>query len=794
MVRVLRFIGRALAVLLVLAAAGLAGTWFWIQGSLPELDGELKAAVAAPVEIARDAEGVPHLFAKSERDGWFAMGYVHAQDRLWQMEFQRRVAQGRLAEFLGELAYDTDRLMRTLGFAGLAERVVARIDAETRGHLEAYAAGVNAYLAEGRTLPVEFHVLRVAMEPWKPADSVAWLFVMAWDLSGNWRHELGRVRFAAKVGRERAAELLPPYPGDPATPLPDFKALYAELAPVASRLLALSPPHEDAIGSNSWAVAGARAEGGAPLLANDPHLGLQAPGLWYLAHVSTPEGNVVGATLPGVPFIVIGRNDRVGWTFTTTNSDTQDLFVERVAPGDAASYVTPEGKAPFEVREEVIRVGTEERRIKVRSTRHGPVISDVVANIAQAAPAGHVMALAWAALTDENLAIRAGFKMNRARDRAAFLEATREFTAPHQNIVFAEKGGGIGFIATARVPVRHADNEAMGRVPVPGWIAKYDWQGWLPHERMPQVFDPPSGALVTANHKITPPGYLPFISFDWFPPFRADRIEELLAQAPKHSLEGFARMQADSVSRLARDLLPVARAAKPATAEGRDAQAKLAGWNGAMAVDSAAALVFAAWYRELTRLVYADELGTLFNESWDHRAQFMITVLRAERGYERWCDDVRTAATEACEGLAARAFDLAAADLRERFGKPAGWSWGRAHPAAGDHRPFGFFPGLARWFNVNPPTPGDAFAINVGQYVMRDESRPFANRHAASLRVLFDFADLERSLYMHSTGQSGNVLSPWYANLAERWAKVEYLKIPTRREAIVAKHTRRLAP
>jgi penicillin amidase len=782
-------------VLFLLVLAAIAAAWVYLHESLPKIDGESVAkGAAAEIEVLRDAEGIPHIFATSERDGWFAMGYVHAQDRLWQMEFQRRVAQGRLAEILGERAYDTDRLMRTLGMARMAERIVAKLDPATRANLDAYAAGVNAFLATGPVLPVEFQVMRIEPEPWKPADTVGWLLVMAWDLSTNWRLELARLRFATKLGRERAGEILPPYPGDAAQPLPDFKALYAEIDPVAGALLAAAPAPEGAIGSNSWAVSGARSETGKPLLANDPHLGLQAPSLWYLAHVATPAGNVVGGTLPGVPFVVLGRNDEIAWSFTTTNGDTQDLFVERIAPGDPASYVTPAGKAKFEVRDEIIRVGEEERRIRIRSTRHGPVISDVVKAAGEGAPKGHVLALAWAALTDEYSVPRAGFALNRAHTRAEVDAAGRDMTAPQQNLVYADRAGHIAFVAPARIPLRRADNEAMGRVPVPGWDAKYDWQGFLRYEQMPAVNDPASGKIVTANNKITPPGYKPFISVDWFPPYRADRIEEMLALQPKHSLQSFARMQADSQSRLARELLPVALAAKPSTEAGRRAQTLLQGWKGDMAIDSAAPLAFAAWYRELTRLVYADELGELFTESWDLRGTFMLSVMKGERGYAAWCDDVRTPVRETCSTQAARAFDLAADDLHKRYGEASAWRWGAAHTAAGDHRPFSFVPYVARFFSVAPETAGDSFSVNVGHYFIRDEARPFANRHAPSLRAIYDLADLDRSLYMHSTGQSGNVLSPWYSSFAERWARVEYVTIPAKRDAIVAAHRLMLKP
>ena len=765
-----------------------------MRQSLPQVDGSATlAGLVAPVDVVRDADGVPHLFAQRDRDAWYALGFVHAQDRLWQMDLQRRLAQGRIAEVLGERAFDVDRLYRTLGLARMADRIVARLDAETLANLEAYSAGVNAFLAQDPVLPVEFQALRFRPEPWKPADSVAWLLAMSWDLSGNWRAELGRMRFIARLGPERTNELVPPYPGEQAIALPDYRALYAQLSREAQGLLALSPGAEQAVGSNNWVVTGERSATGQPLLANDPHLGLQAPALWYLVHLQSPSGNVVGGTLPGLPFVILGRNDRLAWSMTTTNSDTQDLFIEKLAGDDA--YRTPDGTAKFAVREEVIRVGREERRIRVRESRHGPVLSDVVPGLAAAVPQGHVMAIAWAALTEENMTIRAGFRLNRARDRGELLDALREFTAPHHNVVYADREGHVGFIAAARVPVRRADNEAMGRVPVPGWDAKYDWQGFLPFEAMPAVQDPPSGEIVTANHRITPPGYKPFLSVDWYMPYRAERIHELLAATPKHTLDSFAAIQGDVRSRLAVELLDIARAATPATEGGRRAQGLLRDWNGDAVMDSAAPLAFEAWYRELTRLVYADELGDLFADAWEQRGNFMIPVLKGEGGMDRWCDDVRTPQRETCPDLEAKAFDLAAADLERRYGAdPAKWRWGAAHAAASDHRPFGFFPVLDRIFNVSPQTPGDSFTVDVGHFVIRNEARPYANTHAASLRALYDLSDLDRSRFMQSTGQSGNVMSRWYNSFAERWARVESVLIPADRAKVVAAHTLHLVP
>lgn len=795
MKRALRIFGFGFAALVVVTIAFGFFAWHHLNQSLPVLSGTVKAAgLSAPLEIARDREGVPHILAASAADGYFGLGYAHAQDRLWQMDFQRRVAHGRLSEFLGERSFDTDRLMRTLGFNRLSERIVAKLDPQTRGALESYAAGVNAYLAQDPVLPPEFHFFNIGCEPWKPADSIGWLLVMAWDLSGNWRTELARMRFAAKLGSTRTNELMPPYPGDAAISIPDHAALFASLEPQAKALLALSPGSEQAVGSNSWVLAGPRTQSGKPLLANDPHLGLQAPALWYLAHVSTPEGNVVGGTLPGVPFVVLGRNDHVAWTMTTTGGDTQDLFIEREAPGDPKRYVTPTGLEAFQVREEVIRVGSDERKILVRSTRHGPVLSDVVKNLAKAAPKGHVLALAWTALTEDNATARAGVAISRAKNVDDLMAAARDFHAPQQNLVFADSEGRVGMVAPAILPQRHRFNEAMGRVPVPGWDAKYDWTGMLPFEQVPTVLDPPSQRIVTANHKTTPPGYEPDIGSDWFPPYRAERIEQLLALETRHSPDSMMRIQADNISRLAIELMPTALAAKPATVEGRRAQALVASWRAAMVPDQAAPLVFSAWYREMTRLVYADELGEHFAEGWEMRTQFMVNVLRRDRESAKWCDNVSTPEKETCGQLAGIAFDRAAVDLEKRYGEPSKWRWGVAHPAGGMHRPMGFIPYVGHYFNVMPESPGDGTTVNVGSFTIRDEAQPFVNRHAPSLRMIFDFSDLDRSLYMHSTGQSGNVLSPWYSSLAQRWARVEYIAIPVKPGSYEVAHSLKLVP
>ena len=797
----MRFLFRTLILIAAVAAFAIFGGYFALRLSLPQTEGELRLrGIAAPVEILRDAYGIPHIFARSVEDAHFALGFVHAQDRLWQMEMNRRIGSGRLAEVLGARALETDRFMRTLGVRRAAEENLKHYDAETRRALDAYAAGVNAYLGQARVLPPEFLILRVAPEPWTPADSVVWTKMMAWDLGGNWRNELLRMRLAARFPNARIHEFLPPYPGDAAPEITDLKELYRSmgedvlrLADSAERLAALFPgAREEAMGSNSWVVSGERSASGKPLLANDPHLGLTAPSVWYLAHLSAPGLDAIGATLPGVPAIVIGRNERIAWGLASTGPDVQDLYLEKV--DRSGRYLAPDGPRPFALVEERIRVrGGDEERLTVRVSRHGPVISDASRRALEAAPRGHVLAFAWTALAADDLTMQAALKVARAGNWNEFLAAARDFHTPQQSVTYADVEGNIGFMAAGRVPLRKPDNDLKGLAPAPGWDARYDWAGTIPFEELPREFNPARGTIVTANHKIVPAGYPHHITAEWQPPYRALRIAELLDALPAHAVPSFARIQADAVSPAARELLPRLAATRPRSEEARAALRLLAAWDGTMAAERAEPLIAAAWWRELTRALYADELGDAFRLNWSPRAQFVANVLADREGQSRWCDDVRTRPVETCEELLALSLEAALADLRARYGPDmAAWRWGRAHAARHRHRPFGRESFLGRFFEFSVPTPGDTYSVNVGRYDLFDDEEPFANRHAASLRAIVDLADPERSLYIHSGGQSGHLLSAHYRSFAEAWARGEYIPMTTGRARLEAAGVQRL--
>ncbi|MES2354906.1 MAG: penicillin acylase family protein [Pseudomonadota bacterium] len=774
---------------LVLAAGGAVGGFFYVRTSLPQLDGNASVSdIANPIEIIRDSNDIPHIFAKSSHDAYFALGYVHAQDRLWQLEMNRRIGSGRLAEVFGPDALEQDKFLRTLGIRRTAAAIYKTVDAATRERLEAYAAGINSFLkARTGSLPPEFLIARVKPEPWTPEDSIAWQLMMAWDLSGNWGSEILRFRLSKKLTTQQIQEFLPPYPGDSPTPLPDLKRFYANLDLDLTRLAQAAPVAlPEGAGSNNWVVSGNRTESGKPLLANDPHLALSAPSIWYFAHLDAPDLKTIGATLPGLPTVILGRNEHIAWGFTNTGPDTQDLFIERVDPANPANYFAPDGSTPFSTVEERIKVkGNADVVLKVRISRHGPIISDVTKSTDGLLPENFVLAFSWAALRDDDRTIISADKITRAKNWSEFVEAVKTFDAPQQNIVYGDVEGNIGFIAPGRIPMRKPENDLHGLVPAPGWVARYDWAGFIPFEELPKQFNPSSRKIVTANQKIVSDRYPHFLTSEWVAPFRANRIDKLLDVIDKHSIESFEAIQADVISPPTAEFLLYLKAAQPPDKETKRLFELLNKWDGEMLADRAEPLIFHAWLRELTRLIYQDELGDMFPSAWDQRSIFVLDVLSDKNGEARWCDNINTPQKETCDDLVTTAIFNANRYLKAHFGHSVTqWHWGKAHQARSAHRPFSGKPIVGSWFDITVPSPGDTYTINVGRNSISNELEPFTNRHAASLRAIYDFADLDRSVFMHSTGQSGNRMSPFYNNFAKSWGQLEYMPMTMKRNEI----------
>ncbi len=797
---------RALGLLFGLMLAGLGivavGALVYRHLALPVTEGRLAVGgLRAAVEIERDAQGIPTIRATSDDDAWFGLGFVHAQDRLWQLETHRRIGAGRLAEVFGAPAVDGDRFLRVLGVRRRAEQQWAQASPAVRQLLSAYAAGINAYVREHqRARPPEFLLLGLHPEEWSPVDSLAWSTMMAWDLGGNWGTELLRMRLAQRMPVERIRQLLPPYPGERPLATADYAQLYRQLGIGSAPATADAGPGPlpwvaetgvEGAGSNNWVVAGSRSVTAQPLLANDPHLRLGAPSLWYFARLEAPGLKVAGATMPGLPLVVLGQNRHIAWGFTNTGPDVQDLYLERIDRNDPRRYETPGGWASFETFEEEIRVKDAPAvRFTARRSRHGPVLSDLpgLADGLTGEPDAngrrpYVLALRWTALdTDAASTFAAGLAFNHARSVDDFLAASADYVAPMQNMVVAD-AQRIAMVAAGRVPLRKPENDLRGLVPVPGWDPKYDWAGYVPADATPRELDPARGWIATANQRIHGPQYPHFITSDWMAPYRQQRIERLLAARPLHSLDSLAAIQADVLSTATQRLLPWLRRAHSIHPLAEPARSELEGFEGTMAAERAAPLIFWAWVRQLTRGVFADDLGAaLFERQLAHRSFRDALEGVLERDDTSWCDDLTTAGVpETCSAQADAALTRALIELEAAYGSDVSqWRWGQAHAARAEHRPFSRVPWLARWFELRTPVGGDTFTVNVSRVGLRPDAitgELYLAEHGPSLRALYDLRNPQRSRFMHNTGQSGLVFSSHYRNLVEPWARVDYLPV-----------------
>ena len=761
--------------LVLLAAVVGVGGYLWLRSSLPETSGSIAVPrLGAKVEILRDGDGIVTIRAQSEADAYYALGFVHAQDRLFQMDMMRRWGAGRLSEVVGAAAADTDKFMRILGFYRLAEASLAKLPNEMRVTMEAYAAGVNAFLAtRGGALPPEFALLGYSPEPWRPADSLVWGRLMAWQLSGNWWEELLRYRLAARLTPAQLNELWRAPPGDdlgiPQAEKPDDHAEAAPALPAALR---------EKGASNNFVVAGSRSATGKPLLANDPHLGLQTPIQWYLVRIETPTLTLAGATAPGVPLLIIGHNGRVAWSFVTTESDTQDLFLERLLPGDSTHYLSPKGPLAFETRNETIKVdGAADIALTVRQSRHGPILSDAP-SLDWTNPT-QVLALAWPGFDADDGTAAALYRMNHAGNADELVAAAGGFGSPMQNILYADSQGHIGFIAPGRMPLRNKLN-AAGQMPAPGWTGDYDWTGYQPVDSLPQIVDPKEGWIATANNDIRPVDYGRFLAARWEPPYRYDRIAELLEATPQQTLDTLAAIQLDDKSVAAEEILPGLLAAiapdAPAGSPSTQALGLMRAWDFRVVRDRPEGLIFTAWMAELDKAILGDKLGDLFEDyaSWNRRDGARLVAPMASP----WCDDTRTPEIESCRTQINRAWNAALDKLAAAYGRnPAEWRWGDAHQARFSHPIFERIPILGSLARNPVATDGDDTTINRATPRVDYDSVVYPDVHGAGLRAVFDLADLDRSRFIIAGGQSGNPLSAHYGDQIERWRDGRYIEL-----------------
>jgi penicillin amidase len=767
-----------LAVFVLLGGLG-GGFYLYLRSALPQTEGRIVlTGPEAEIRIERDANGIPLISAQDDNDAAFGLGFVHAQDRLFQMELQRRYGAGRLSEIFGEKALAADRMMRVLGLYRAAEAEIPYLSAEMNRALAAYAAGVNAFLGSRRgALPPEFLLLGFAPEAWRPADTLVWGKLMALQLGGNYRGELLRARMARTISPADLAVLYPEYPKDAPTTLAEMAPIYRRLAldHLNVALPAAAGPH---YASNNWVVDGAHSASGKPLLANDPHLAFSAPGFWYLARLKTPQHDIAGGTVAGAPFVVVGHNERIAWGFTTTTADVEDLFIEKIDPADPGRYLTPQGSRPFTSRHETIGVkGAAPVEITIRETRHGPVLSDVLP--AGAADPGFVLALAATFSMPEDRSAEAIWDINRAADWTGFRSALEKFVGPMQNIIYADTDGTIGFIAPGRVPIR---GRGDGWLPVPGWTGEYDWRGFVPFSALPSAENPPSGRFVSANNKIVPESYPYFLSRDWDLPNRAERIEALLAAMPVQTPQASAAIEADTLSLMAQKLVPLMTRIV-GRGEGERGQAAielLQRWDCHMDREKVEPLLFTAWLREFSHAVLFGRFGEAVSDYWDLRPRVMEAVLTE---HPDWCGDPKRPGEESCARRLGEALDAALTRLRRTYDEDIKeWRWGRAHVAVFANPVFSRIPVLRDWFAVSIPTAGSYDTLNRGPSTIRDDESPFEQRYGAGLRIITDLASPSNARVITTPGQSGNPLSGHFADLLGRWRDFDWL-VPGRSAA-----------
>jgi penicillin G amidase len=851
----------AVAVILVINIIGATTAFFIVtRRAHPKTRGEVTVSgLDAPVEVLRDENGVPHIYAETTRDMYFAQGYVHAQDRFWQMEFWRRIGAGRLSELLGEATLSTDVFLRTMGFTELAREEYESMAAGPRAALDDYARGVNAYIGDRKPgrLSLEHGLLAlqgvaVEIEPWKPEHTLTWLKIMSYDLGQNLRTELDTLRLVRAVGTELAAEYFPAYQEDmpyivneaelerhlgeelagaPGTAAewsladaPDAEGLF-----VGSGMLpqGLAFGRGPGLGSNSWVIGGSRTADGMPILANDPHLGIQMPSIWYQVglHSAEEELDVAGFSFAGAPGVIVGNNSRIGWGVTNLAPDVQDVYIEQINPGNPTEYRVGETWREMDVRIERIAVaGREEPHvIRVRETRNGPVITDLASNaqfrgfgvetpaVREDVPAVRSerfglseLSLRWTAL-EPNRTFESVYRLNRAGNFEEFRDAVSLFDVPAQNFVYADVDGNIGYQAPGRIPIRR---RGTGRLPAPGWDDAYQWEGYIPFEELPYLYNPEKDYIVTANNAVVPDGYAHLINTEFNHGYRARRIVDLIEGADTRiDVAAVEAMHADSFSILFEEIRPFitnlegqedAESTESPRGDVSEALDVLRAWDGRMARDSAGAAVFAMFFQHLLENLFLDQIpGELWESSSrlgeGSRVQSTVELLLS-RPRSGWWDDIRTSdIRETREDILRRALEGALAEGRRTFDAPVSeWQWGEIHTAEFRNQSLGEsgIGIIERIFNRGPiPLAGGMEQVLSSDWDVRE---PYDVSILSSMRLILKFSDLDVSQTVQTTGQSGHPFHRHYDSMMDQWADVDYNPQYFSRDALEAADVRRL--
>jgi len=803
--------------------------------SFPQIDGEIQLeGLDAPVDIYRDSMGIPHIYAFTQHDLFFAQGYVHAQDRFWQMDTWRHIGAGRLSEMFNSQV-DTDKFLRTLGWKEIAEQEYAALEPRFKAMVDSYTEGVNAYLKDHdkEALSLEYEILGLlnpdyTIEPWVPSHSLTWGKMLAYDLRGNMDEEIKRAILLKTLSPEQVDELFPDYPKDHpvivnqigggsstfapsptiATEIPD--ATLAALYHNVTLLDDLMGPADNGVGSNSWVVGGSRTTTGMPILANDPHLAIQMPSIWYQIGLHCKPKNeacpydVAGFSMAGVPAVIIGHNDRVVWSMTNLGPDVMDLYIEKINPENPNQYEVNGKWVDFDIRKETIKVaGKDPIEMDVRISRHGPIISDVFGvlknegdpkdekfvpfkdNVGIELTEHYAIALKWTAFTVSSSFV-APWMMNTAQNWDDFREAAQTAKVPSQNVVYADVDGNIGYQAPGDIPIR---KNGDGTLPVPGWTDDYEWTGYIPFEELPWTFNPPEDYIATANNQVEPRDYPYLISTDYNLGYRANRIVQMIENAPgKINISYIQKMQGDDYDGGAPYILPTLLGMTFDASNLTEGLNTLKTWDYQASANSAPAAIYEAFWRNLLIDTFNDDLPERYYPSGGATWFEVVRNIVNEPDSFWWDDKTTTDKVETRDDIITRSYEKAISELEDKLGKDQSkWKWGDLHTSTFENGTLGASasPGLIRsLFNRGPfPTSGGTDIVNATSW--KKVTQGYEVTNVPSMRMIVDLSNLNNSVTVHTTGQSGHAYHPHYDDMAPLWANIEYYPMFFSEQAIV---------
>lgn len=791
---------------LILTIIAIAGFVWFLRASVPAKNATYElAGLKHTIEIIKDGHGIPYVKATTREDAAFAMGFLHAQDRLFQMDMMRRYASGELSEVFGKRTLKTDKFMRTLRFRARAKEDFTHFSPHVKKALEAYANGVNAYMNNKHEKPApEFFALGYDPKPWTVVDSILWQKNMALTLSHNWKHDLLRGRMSKIIAPEDFNKFWPPTPEDSPVTIPGKKiapklfpapdagsSISSEMHAKASNTQPTVPLHstgplpsqgnktdahipDPTQASNAWVLSGKHTTSGKPLLANDPHLKLSNPSTWYLIRVDLPDMVLAGASAPGIPGIILGRNTYHAWGCTTTRGEVQDIFIEKLHPEQANQYKTPEGYQHFkEFHEEIKIKGRSTQKLVVRETRHGVVLNDVIDKV-DIDPKDEVYVMSWTGLHPQDKTVESLYMMNYGKSIDDFKEALKFFHSPQQNVHYADIKGNIGFAAPTRLPQR---KKGDGLLPVPGWTGEYDWQEeYVPFVGIPQLFNPEDGIIFNANNKVVQDSHPYYVTKEYDnPPLRAKRLESLLKSKEKFNILDMRNFQMDIKTLLYDEFRPYIEEARPKTEGGLHLKKALLSWDGTMHKDLTEPLMFEAWTKLLHEVAFKDQIGPLYTQYMMWKPEAIRHVLADGKAR---CSDAKDPLRSICTNKMGDAMDMADKLLTEHFGSNRkGWHWGRAHKVKFKNDVITNIPLLNQYSDREIETSGHRYTLNEGgTYVLPFED--FSQKHGPGYRAIYDLGNLDGSLYMITPGQSGHFLSSHYHDLVEKWEAGLYVRLP----------------